>query len=627
MNICCCRVILYNDVNVNLYYIKGKGIIMADKQTELPLHSELPVEMTWDLSVIYNDQKIWEEDFAKLDVLLASAASFKGRLGEGPEVLAEAFKASDELDRLAEKLYVFSHLQSDQDTSISANRALVDRVSARFADISGELSWFEPELLALSDEKLKAYLTAPELKFYNRTLTEIMRDKPHTLSDKEERLLGMASDVFSASSNTFSLFNNADLKFPKIKDEEGTEIELTHGNYINFMESADRDIRRNAFETMYDTYNKFRNTLSSTLQGNVKLHTYSAKIRNYPSALEASLHSDNVPVSVYDNLILAVRNNFPPLFKYFKVRGRKMGLDKIDMYDIYNPLVPECKREVTWDQACEWVREALKPLGEDYCAKLDNAFKQRWIDVHECKGKRSGAYSSGCYDSYPYVLLNFTGTLSDVFTLAHELGHSMHSFYSNATQDYHYADYRIFVAEVASTTNELLLHNYLMKHCDDKNFKLYLLNHHADQFRGTIYRQTMFAEFEKMIHGRVEEGIPLTADELCEAYFKLNSEYHGDGVEPDKRIEMEWARIPHFYYNFYVYKYATGLSAAAELSKNILSGDSEKLNAYLGFLKAGDTKDVLDIMKDAGVDLSSPEPVNVALAEFAKTVDELDAEL
>ncbi len=599
---------------------------MSEKKT-LPLHSELPVDKTWDIAVIYKDIAAWEAEFATIGELLDNAIAFKGRLGESAATLADAFRTCDKLNRVIEKTYTYAHLLSDEDTSISSHRALVDRASARYADISGELSWFEPELLALPDTRFQEYLAAPELQFYHRTLTEIARSKPHTLSDKEERLLGLASDVLGSSSKTFSLFNNADLKFPVIANEKGEELELTHGNYINFMESHVRDVRKNAFCALYDTYSRFRNTLSSTLFGEIKTHAFSAKIRNYPSSLEAALHGDNVPVAVYDNLISTVHHNLPALFKYFGVRAKAMKLEKIDMYDVYNPLVPECRTEVTWEQACKWVREALKPLGDDYCAKLDNAFKQRWIDVMECRGKRSGAYSSGCYDTFPYVLLNFTGTLSDVFTLAHELGHSMHSFYSREAQDYHYADYRIFVAEVASTTNELLLHNYLLNHNKDKNFRLYLLNHHCDQFRGTIYRQTMFAEFEKLIHEKVENDIPLTADLLCEEYYNLNRKYHGDNVEPDQRINMEWSRIPHFYYDFYVYKYATGLSAAAELSRNILSGDQAKLNAYLGFLKAGDTKDVLNIMKDAGVDLSTPKPIDAALSEFSATVDQLAAEL
>jgi len=455
-----------------------------------------------------------------------------------------------------------------------------------------------------------------------------LRDKPHTLSAAEERLLGMASDVLGSAGKIFSTLNDADLTFPVVKDENGKRKPLTHGNYINFLESPDRAVRKKAFTALYQTYKKFRNTFSATLYGDVKTHVYSAKIRNYPSALAASLHDDNIPEAVYNNLIGTVHQHLPKLFKYFGIRAKALGLKELDMYDLHCPLVPDYRMEIPWDQACKWVKEALKPLGEDYCAKLDQAFKKRWIDVLECKGKRSGAYSSGCYDSAPYILMNYTGTLSEVFTLAHELGHSMHSWYSNHTQDYHYADYSIFVAEIASTTNELLLHDYLLKNCaKDRNFKLYLLSHHADQFRGTIYRQTMFAEFEKMIHEKVEKEIPLTADELCQSYYELNKTYHAENVNPDQLVELEWARIPHFYYDFYVYKYATGLSAAAQLSKNILSGNAKKLEAYLGFLKAGSTKDVLDIMKDAGVDLSTPAPVDAALTEFGHTVEELAATL
>ncbi|MDD3118825.1 MAG: oligoendopeptidase F [Victivallales bacterium] len=600
--------------------------MMTTPQT-LPLHSELPVEMTWDIEVIYPDQTAWENDFTAIGDYLAAAVAFRGRLGEGPAVLAEAFRAGDRLNRLVEKLYTYAHLRSDEDTSISAHRALVDRASARYAEISGALSWFEPELLALPKARLKEYLAAPELQFYLRTLTEILRDQPHTLSDKEERLLGLASDVFASSARIFSQFNNADLKFPVIADEQGREKELTHGNYLNFMESPAREVRHRAFNAMYDTYAQYRNTLATTLFGEIKTHTLTAQLRHYPSALAASLHEDNVPVAVYDNLIVAVRRHLPALFRYFKLRAKALQLDRIDMFDLYNPLVPECRVEVSWEEACRWVREALRPLGEEYGAKLDLAFSRRWIDVLECRGKRSGAYSGGCYDTNPYVLLNFTGTLNDAFTLAHELGHSLHSYHSREAQDYHYADYRIFVAEVASTTNEMLLHHYLLDRCTDRNLRLYLLNHHCDQFRGTIYRQTMFAEFEKLLHALVEADTPLTADLLCREYFALNAQYHGDAVAPDRRIAMEWARIPHFYYDFYVYKYATGLAAAAQLSRNILSGAPDKLTAYLEFLKAGDTKDVLDIMKDAGVNLATPAPIDAALADFSATVDQLAAEL
>lgn len=596
---------------------------MSEKTKAITERSEIPLEKTWDLSRLYADTQSWENDFKKIDALLADFQALKGKLGESPSVLKKAFESEDRLDRLLEKLYVYSHLKSDEDTGNSTNRALQDRISAKAAEIEGETAWVEPEVMAIPEKKINEYLDSPELAFYKRSLEELLRGRKHTLSEKEERILGMASDILATPHKTFSILNDADLKFPEVNDGKGGKARLTHGSYRKFLENPDRAIRREAFDAMYDTYTGFRNTFSSTLDAMVKTHAFNAELRNFPSALEASLHPDKMPVSVYENLISAARKNLGALYKYFELRTKVFGLQKLDMYDIYNPLLPECKMEVSWEEACEWVKEALKPLGAEYCGILEKAFSERWIDVLESKGKRSGAYSSGCFDSPPYVLMNFNGTLNDVFTLAHELGHSMHSYYSDHAQDYHYADYRIFVAEVASTTNELLLHNYLLKKRDDKNFRLYLLNHLADEIRGTVYRQTMFAEFEKTIHEEAENSVPLTADKLSSMYSELNSEYHGPSVKPDKKIEMEWARIPHFYYNFYVYKYATGLSAAVALSKNILSGDKKKLDAYLGFLKAGDSKDPLDIMKDAGVDLSTSGPVDTALKEFSDTVDML----
>jgi oligoendopeptidase F len=600
---------------------------MTEEAKKQALRSEIPEEMTWDLSPLYSNTDKWENDFSKINSMLKEFQTFKGCLSESPETLSEALKKDDKLDRLIEKTYVYAHLKSDEDIGNSENRGRLDRIESRYADIQGQTAWFEPELLEMPDEKFEAFLNAPALSFYKRTLQEIKRSKQHTLSAKEERLLGMASDALSTPQKTFSMLNNADIKFPTISDGDGNKVELTHGNYIKYLEDGKREVRQAAFNGMYETFTKFRNTISSTLDGAVKTHVLNAKIRNFPSALEASLHSDNIPLQVYNNLIDTVHKNLPKLHDYFKLRTETLKLDKLDMFDIYNPLTEDYKVEATWEEACEWVRQACKPMGEEYCGILEKAFSERWIDVLECQGKRSGAYSSGCYDSNPYVLMNYNGTLNDVFTLAHELGHSMHSYYSREAQDYHYADYRIFVAEVASTTNELLLHDYLMKKTNDNKMKVYLLNHLADQFRGTIYRQTMFAEFEKMIHEHSEKSIPLTADKFCELYFELNAKYHGESVNPDKLIQMEWARIPHFYYNFYVYKYATGLSAAAALSKNILSGDKTKLDAYMGFLKAGDSKDVLDIMRDAGVDLSTPEPVNTALEQFEKTVGELSERL
>jgi len=579
--------------------------------------------MKWDLSVLYRSNDEWMADFGKLDGLLNEFLAFKGKLGESATLLFDALKKDDELDRLSEKIYTYAHLKSDEDTGNSRNLARIERVESKLSEIEGEISWFEPELVALPEEVFDKYLAAPELAFYKRTLEDVKRTKSHTLSAPEERVLGVLSDTLSTPYKTFSLFSNADLKFPVLKDSAGEKKELTHGNYIKFLEEPDRKVRKSAFSAMYDTYEKYRNTLAATLSGTVKSHAVNAKLRKFPSALAASLDGDNIPLDVYDNLIKTVRSKLPALFDYFELRARSLGLKKLDMFDMYNPLVPESNLEISWADACKWVFEACKPMGDEYCSVLRTAFKSRWIDVMENKGKKSGAYSSGCYDSFPYVLMNYNGTLNSVFTLAHELGHSMHSWYSNHHQDFHYADYSIFVAEVASTTNEMLLYEYLLKKNKDKSFRNYLMNHLADEIRGTVYRQTMFAEFEKLIHEKTEASEPLTADVLCENYLKLHSEYHGGFVKADKRVAMEWARIPHFYYDFYVYKYATGFSAAAAFSKSIIGGSAEKLHAYLGFLKAGDSMDSLDVLRHAGVDLSKPAPVKAALDKFAETVEQL----
>ncbi len=590
---------------------------------ELPHHSEQPQAVTWDLTPLYQNIAEWENDFAQLDQLESEFLSYRGRLAESAQIMADAIAASDRLERLAEKVYLYAHLKSDEDTADSVNRTLLDRTMGRFAKMNGSTAWFDPEIMAIAPEKMERFLASDELAFYRQSLEKLLKERPHTLSTAEERILGLSSDVMSSAGKTYSILNNADLKFPTVTDDNGEQVTLSHGNYINFLESANREVRCNAFEAMFSTYKQLRNTMASTLDATVKRHVFTARVRNYPSALEAALFSDDIPRSVYDNLIDSVRDKLPILFDYFSLRAQVLKLDKLDMYDIYTPLVQECKVKVSWEEACQWVREALRPLGEEYCTCLEQAFEQRWIDVYECRGKRSGAYSSGCYDSYPYILHNFTGTLSDVFTLAHELGHSLHSFYSNHQQQYHYADYSIFVAEVASTTNELLLHEYLLNTKSDPQFRAYLLCHLADQIRGTVVRQTMFAEFERLIHAKAEEDIPLTADLLSQEYFKLNREYHGDMVKPNPLIEMEWARIPHFYYNFYVYKYATGLAAAGQLSQNILSGEAERLNAYLGFLKAGCSKEPLDIMRDAGVDLTTPAPIEAIFTTLQNTVAEL----
>ncbi len=586
---------------------------------ELPKRSDLPVEQTWDLTPLYKTGAAWEKDFKKLRALVRDFNQYKGKLSD-PQMLYEAFRASDKLSLAVEKLYTFAHLRSDEDTGNSENRARVDRISALSSEIGGETAWFEPELSALPEEQFKALLKAPVLKFYRRTLKEIGRDRKHTLSEAEERVLELSGDAFQTPEKTFSALNDADLVFPMIKDEKGNDIRLSHGNYIKMLESENRTVRHDAFKGIYSVYSMFKNTFASLMDAEVRNHVVDAKMRHYKSALCSSLSEDNIPESVYRSLISAVHENLEPLYEYFAFRAEKLGLKKLDMYDIHCPLVPNAARNVPWDEAVSMVKNALAPLGEEYVSVLDKAFRERWIDIPECKGKRSGAYSGGCYGKPPYLLLNHSGNLDSVFTLAHELGHSLHSYFSDRANDYHYAGYKIFVAEVASTTNEILLQHYLLSKAETQAEKAYLVNYLIDTFRGTLYRQTMFAEFELMMHEHSAEGIPLTAEHLSNEYYKLNALYHGDAVEPDPDIRYEWARIPHFHYDFYVYKYATGISAAAALAQKILAGDTD---GYFRFLKAGDSKDVIDIMKDAGVDFTTPEPINEALKLFADQVKQL----
>ena len=588
--------------------------------------AEVPEELTWDLSLMYANDAEFEVDFAKLAPLCDELAALEGHLLDSPENLLKAIELSDDISRLGEKLYVYAHLKSDEDTSNNPNRARMDRVSAAFAKISGVTAFFEPEILA-GDEKLILDWVAKEpLKLYKRSMEELLRGKKHVLSAAEERLVGLYSDVLGGSDEIFSIMNNSDMEFEKIIDEKGGKVQLTHGNYYSFMINPDRKVRRRAFKAMFNAYKKFRNTYAATLGTTVKRHTVSSELRKYDSALQSALFDDNIKVEVYTNLIKAVHAKVPYLTRYINLRKKLLKLKKIDMYDLYNPLLAEVDLKYTFEEAKELVLKALAPLGEEYIKVLRRAFDERWIDVVPNKGKRSGAYSSGCYDSAPYLLLNFDGTLNDVFTLAHELGHSMHSYYSNLNQHYHYADYSIFVAEVASTTNEMLLAEYLLKNTNDRNLRAYLLGHLADEIRATIYRQTMFAEFELKIHELSADDEPLSADVLSETYYKIHQSYYGEAIpEPDELIELEWARIPHFYYNFYVYKYACGMSAALKLKDNILSGDPKLVDAYFLFLKAGDSLDVLDIMLNAGVDLSETQPIEDALDTFGKVVSELES--
>lgn len=588
---------------------------------DVPVRDRIPENMKWNLTPLYANAEEWEKDFKKLPRLLKKFQSYRGRLAESAEVLREAFEAADALDLAEEKLGVYAHLKHDEDTADAENAGRADRISAKGAEISGETAWFDPELMAIPKRKFDAFRKSAELAFYRRTLDETDRDRKHTLSEPEERLLGLASDALSNAGKVFSVMNDADLRFPAIKNARGKKVEVTHGNYLALLEDSDRRVRRDAFAACYDTYGSFKNTFAAILDGTVKSGVLEAKLRHYPSALAAALADDNIPVSVYTGLIDSIHAGLPHLHRYFSLRAKALGLDKLDMFDIHNPLVPAAAEVIPFGRACDIVRRALRPLGDGYGAILEHAFTDGWIDVRENRGKRSGAYSSGFFRTPPYLLLNHMDNLESVFTLVHELGHSMHSYHSDRAQEYHYAGYRIFAAEVASTTNELLLYHDLMAHAQSREVKAYLVNYLLNTIRGTAYRQTMFAEFEKDIYAWSEADKPLTADALSDRYFELNKQYHGPAVEPDDRIRFEWARIPHFHYGFYVYQYATGISAAAALSRDILAGRTDR---YFGFLRAGDSKDVIDILKDAGVDFTTSAPVDACMKLFGDTVSELE---
>jgi len=590
---------------------------MAEK---LPLHSEIPVELTWDLTPLYPDDDAFEKDFAKIAPLAEKLGRYKGRLGESPALLAQIIGEMDDFSRLVEKLGTFAHLRSDEDTGNSANRARADRLSAKLAELSEVTAYFEPELMAIDEATMRHFLVSGDLAFYRRSLEELLREKPHILSEPEERVIGLYSDVLGGADEAYRALSDADMEFGFITAANGKRVQLSHGNYHRFLESKNRRVRRAAFKMMFGTYRKFRTTYALTLDTTIKRHVVSAKLRHYPSALAAALSEDEIPESLYTGLIDAVHANLCSLGDYLELRRKALHLRKLEMHDLFVPLAETVERCFTYEEAKDLVLKSLAPMGEEYCSTVRRAFAERWVDVMECKGKRSGAYSGGCYDSAPYLLLNFNGTLDSVFTLAHEMGHSMHSYYSNHTQKYHYADYSIFVAEVASITNEMLLLEYFLKHSDDENMRNALLVHFCDEVRTTLYRQTMFAEFELKIHQLSAQGVPLSADKLDQLYYELNDLYHDHRIKADALIGCEWARIPHFYYDFYVYKYATGMAAAIALSRNLLSRDAEKRDAYFGFLKAGDSLPPLEILRNAGVDLLTKEPVNCALARFREVV-------
>ncbi|MEK5184146.1 oligoendopeptidase F [Solibacillus sp. FSL R5-0691] len=587
---------------------------------------EVPEQLTWDLTTIFESDEAWEAELKEVEQLSKKAPEYKGKVAESAESLYNTLQFSDALYERLSKLYVYSHLKHDQDTTNSKYQDLDGRIRSVLTNAGAAWSFITPEILALDEATLNSYVESYEpLSLYEQSLKELNLGRPHILSAEKEELLAQFSEVTSTSGKTFSALNNADLEFPKIKGEDGEEVQITHGNYITMLESDNREVREAAFKAVYKTYGQYKNTFATTLAGNVKAHNANAKVRNYNSARHAALSNNFIPEKVYDQLVSTIHDYLPALHRYVELRKKVLGLDELHMYDLFTPLVKEVKMEVTYDEAKKTMVESFAPLGKEYQEIVQKGLDSRWVDVLENKGKRSGAYSSGTFGTNPYVLMNWQNNVNNLYTLAHEFGHSMHSYYSRANQPYQYADYSIFVAEVASTCNEELLFDHLMKTLDDDKQKIYLLNQWLDGFRGTVFRQTMFAEFEHMIHELDAKGESITSEKLTSIYYDLNKQYFGDAMTVDEEIGLEWARIPHFYYNYYVYQYATGQSAATALSKQILEEGEPAVERYINnFLKAGCSDFPIEVLKAAGVDMESPEPIALACQVFEEKLEELE---
>jgi oligoendopeptidase F len=595
---------------------------MAEKK--IPARSELDVKDTWNLADIYPSDEAFEAELAEFAAIPEIMKTYEGRIYESAETLLEFLRFEDNLSLLADRLVNYAQRKSDENTADTKYQAMMGRLMNTYVVLSSSSSFVTPELISADDEKLEGfYKECPDLELYRRSLESIRRRKAHILSDAEEKIMALAGDVTNAPDNIFSMFSDADLKFPDAADKDGTAHQVTHGSYIPLMQSSDRVLRKNAFEALYHTYDSFKNTCAAVLSAQVKSVAFHSTARKYDSPLEAALDSNEIPTEVYTNLIEAVHGNMQYMYDYAALRKELMGLDELHMYDLYTPIVSDLDMKITFEEAKDTVYKALSVMGEEYLSVLKEGFENRWIDVYENEGKRSGAYSAGAR-VHPYVLLNHKDTLNCMFTLAHEMGHAIHSYYSNKFQPICYSDYSIFVAEVASTCNEALLMQYLLKNTTDKREKAYLINYFLEQFRTTLYRQTMFAEFELKIAEMNAAGEALTAESLNALYRSLNELYFGEGVVIDSEIAIEWARIPHFYYNYYVYQYATGYSAAIALSQRILNEGEPAVRDYIDkFLKCGCSKTPIELLRGAGVDMSTPEPVNEALKLFGELIGQM----
>jgi len=587
--------------------------------------NEINEKDTWDLSTIFETDQKWEEELVLLTEDTKEAANLEGHLLDSAESLLNITERYLDLSRRLEKLYVYAHMKNDQDTRVAKYQEYYAKAMTLYSQLDQVFSFYEPEFMAITEEQYQNFLAEePKLQPYKHFFDKLLQNKEHVLSQREEELLAGAGEIFGAASETFAILDNADIVFPFVKDEDGNEVQLSHGVYMRLVESKNREVRRGAYEALYSTYEQYQHTYAKTLQTNVKVQNYRAKVRNYKSAREAALAANFVPESVYDNLVSAVRKHLPLLHRYLALRSKILGIPDLKMYDVYTPL-SSVEYSFTYEEALKKAEEALAVLGVDYLSRVKRAFSERWIDVYENQGKRSGAYSGGSYDTNAFMLLNWQDNLDNLFTLVHETGHSMHSSYTRETQPYVYGDYSIFLAEIASTTNENILTEKLLQEVQDDATRFAILNNFLDGFRGTVFRQTQFAEFEHAIHQADQNGEVLTSEFLNNLYADLNQEYYGLSKEDNPQIQYEWARIPHFYYNYYVYQYSTGFAAASALAEKIVHGSQDDRDRYIDYLKAGKSDYPLNIMRKAGVDMEKEDYLNDAFAVFERRLDEFEA--
>lgn len=594
---------------------------------ELPERSDVPDEFKWRLSDIYASDADWEREYETVRAEIPKLSALRGTLGKSASDLLACLRKNDEIAVLLGKLYVYANMKSHEDTANATYQAMANRAGTLAVAFSAAASFVTPEIIAIPEKKLRIFLygsTAEDFADHRFNIEEILRTKAHVLSVAEETILARAGDMAGVPENAFSMLTNADMKFPSIRDEKGKKVELTEERYIKYISSRNREVRKAAFEALYATYGKNLNTLGATFNGMLKTSRFYADARRYESDLAAALDGPNIPLSVYANLVDTIESNLKPLHRYMALRKKALGVGKLHMYDVYVPLVKSPYREVSWEEAKKIALSALRPLGDDYMKQFERGLESGWIDVYPNRGKRGGAYSWGSYGTHPYILLNFNGEFNDIMTLVHEMGHSMHSYYSRKNQPYPTSDYTMFCAEVASTTNEELTLNYLLDGETDRKKRIYLLNQRLERIRSTIYRQTMFASFERAVHERNRRGEDTTAEELGRMWKALNAKYFGPGVVIDDGIAMEWARIPHFYTPFYVYVYATSYSAAASLAKGILAEGTPAVERYIRYLSSGSSKNSIELLREAGVDISTPKPILDAIGLFDETLDEME---